>query len=187
MLGRDVPRDDFDLLILGGGSAGYAAARELGLGSGSSIDELLPAEARRLGGVADDGTDGALRMDYSVIPQVFFSDPPFARVGLNEGEARAAKRGYLVARYDYADQGMAQVMGQTKGFVKMLADRADGRILGVQILGHQAETLIHEAIVAMAFGATAEQLARIPHYHPTLSELLTYPAEELAERRRASA
>jgi len=54
----------------------------------------------------------------------------------------------------------------------------------VQILGHQAETLVHEAIVAMAFGATAEQLARIPHFHPTLSEILTYPAEELADRVR---
>ena len=80
---------------------------------------------------------------------------------------------------------MAEVMGQTKGFVKMLADPYDGRILGVQILGHQADTLIHEALVAMAFGATAEQLARIPHYHPTLSEILTYPAEKLADKVRA--
>ncbi len=172
------------IAVLQGEVAGFNAAREIGLGGEGSADRLLSPEARRLGGVADDGPNGTLRMDYSVVPQVIFSDPPFARVGLNEREARDAQRDYLVARYDYADQGMAEVMGQTKGFVKMLADRRSGRILGVQILGHQAETLIHEAVVAMAFGATAEQLARVPHYHPTLSEILTYPAEELANRIR---
>src|SRR6266542_1814381 len=177
------------IAVLQGEVAGFNAARELGLGGGAGgvggADEFLSPEARRLGGVADGEPGGTLRMDYSVVPQVVFSDPPFARVGLNEREAREAEQEYLVARYDYADQGMAEVMGQTKGFVKMLADRRDGRILGVQILGHQAETLIHEAIVAMAFGATAEQLARIPHFHPTLSELLTYPAEALADQVRA--
>ncbi|MBI3974462.1 MAG: NAD(P)/FAD-dependent oxidoreductase [Chloroflexi bacterium] len=168
------------IAVLQGEVAGFNAARTLGLGGQGAADAFLSPGARRLGGVADEGTGGTLRMDYSVVPQVIFSDPPFARVGLNEQEARAAGRHYLAARYDFADLGMAQVMGQTKGFVKMLADRRDGRVLGVQILGHQADTLIHEAIVAMAFGATAEQLARIPHYHPALAEILTYPAEELA-------
>lgn len=171
------------IAVLQGEVAGFNAARALGFGGG--LDAFLSPQARRLGGVAAGGPDGLLRMDYSVVPQVVFSDPPFARVGLNEREARAAGRDYLVARYDFADHGMAEVMAQTKGFVKMLADRYDGRILGVQVLGHQADTLIHEALVAMAFGATAEQLARIPHYHPTLSEILTYPAEELAAKVRA--
>ena len=177
--------------VLQGEVAGFNAARALGLagrgdgGVRGGANAFLSPQARRLGGVADGGPGGTLRMDYSVVPQVVFSDPPFARVGLNEREAREARREHLVARYDYADQGMAEVMGQTKGFVKMVADRSDGRILGVQILGYQADTLIHEAVVAMAFGATAEQLARIPHYHPTLSEILTYPAEELADRVRA--
>ena len=171
--------------VLQGEVAGFNAARSLGLGADGGADAFLSPQARRLGGVADGGPDGTLRMDYSVVPQVIFSDPAFARVGLSEREAREAGRDYLAARYDYADLGMAEVMGQTKGFVKMVAGRSDGRILGVQILGHQADTLIHEAIVAMAFGATAEQLARIPHFHPTLSEILTYPAEELADRVRA--
>ena len=149
-------------------------------GSREAADAFLSPAARRVGGVADAGPDGTLRMDYLVVPQVIFSDPPFARVGLNEKEAGAAGIEFETARYAFADLGMAQVMGQTKGFVKMLAGRRDGRILGVQILGHQADTLIHEAIVAMAFGATAEQLSRIPHYHPTLAEILVYPAEELA-------
>jgi pyruvate/2-oxoglutarate dehydrogenase complex dihydrolipoamide dehydrogenase (E3) component len=146
----------------------------------TAVDAFLSPAARRLGGVADKGPGGTLRLDTAVVPQVLFSDPPFARVGPNEREAQAAGRDYAAARYDFADLGMAQVMGQTKGFVKLLADRRDGRLLGVQVLGHQADTLIHEAVVAMAFGATAEQLARIPHYHPTLAEILTYPAEELA-------
>jgi pyruvate/2-oxoglutarate dehydrogenase complex dihydrolipoamide dehydrogenase (E3) component len=173
------------IAVLQGEVAGFNAARELGIGGNGGVDQYLSPEARRLGGVADEGPGGTLRMDYSVVPQVIFSDPPFARVGLNEQEARAAGIEYETARYDFADLGMAQVMGQTKGFVKLLARHTDGHILGVQILGHQADTLIHEAIVAMAFGATAEQLARIPHYHPTLAEILTYPAEELAGRLRA--
>lgn len=175
------------LAVLQGEVAGFNAAHALGLGADGGLDDFLSREARRLGGIAEGGPGGLLCMDYSVVPQVIFSDPPFARVGLNEQEAHAAGIEHVVARYDYADHGMAEVMGQTKGFVKMLAGRRDGRLLGVQILGHQADTLIHEAVVAMAFGATAEQLARIPHYHPSLAEIHANAAEELANRLRTSA
>lgn len=168
------------LAVLQGEVAGYNAARALGYGTELPPEVFLSPAARRLGGVATLAPNGLFRMDYSVVPQVLFTDPPFAKVGLNEREASAAGVPYVVASYSFADLGMAQVMGQTKGFIKMLADRRDGRILGVQILGHQADTLIHEAVMALAFGATAEQVARVPHFHPTLPEILTYPAEELA-------
>ncbi len=75
------------------------------------------------------------------------------------------------------------VMGETHGFVKLIADPASGVLLGASVVGPEAVDLIHEIVVAMHFRATAADLARIPHYHPTLSEIWTYPAEELAEKR----
>ena len=122
---------------------------------------------------------GERRLDSALEPQVIFCDPPFARVGLDEQAAREAGVEVDVARYEFADHAMAELMGQTTGFVKLLAAREDGRIVGVQIFGHQADTLIHEAVVAMRFGATAAQLAAIPHFHPTLSEILPACAERI--------
>ena len=170
------------LAVLQGEVAGYNAARAAGCEETTSVRAMFSPDAWRLGGVARAGPDGRLRMDYAVVPRVIFTDPPFARVGISEQEAREGGQSVAVARAAFADEGMAELMGQTKGFLKMLADRSDGRIVGVQIVGHQADTLIHEAVVAMAFGATAAQLARIPHYHPTLPEIFTRAADELARR-----
>jgi pyruvate/2-oxoglutarate dehydrogenase complex dihydrolipoamide dehydrogenase (E3) component len=77
------------------------------------------------------------------------------------------------------------VKGETDGFVKLIADATQGHILGGAVVGPEASELIHEIVVAMAFHATAAQLAVIPHYHPTLSEIWTYPAEEIADRVQA--
>ncbi len=66
--------------------------------------------------------------------------------------------------------------------MKMLADATSGEILGVHVLGPEAGELIHEMVVAMNFRTTVHQLLQIPHYHPTLSEIFTYPAEEIAEK-----
>ena len=73
-------------------------------------------------------------------------------------------------------------MGETHGFVKMLAHAETGEILGALCVGPEATELIHEVVVAMRFRATAATFARIPHYHPTLSEIWTYPAEDLADQ-----
>ncbi|HXZ25253.1 MAG TPA: dihydrolipoyl dehydrogenase [Nitrospiria bacterium] len=118
--------------------------------------------------------------DYRIVPDVIFCDPPFARVGLSEREAARTGRRVLVARYPYDDLGKAICTGQTKGFVKMLADPATGEILGVGLLGASAPELIHELVVAMHYRATAADLLTIPHFHPTLAEIFSYPAEELA-------
>jgi pyruvate/2-oxoglutarate dehydrogenase complex dihydrolipoamide dehydrogenase (E3) component len=72
------------------------------------------------------------------------------------------------------------VRGEIDGFVKLIAERGTRRIIGGACVGPEAGELIHEIVVAMRFGATAGQLASTPHYHPTLSEIWTYPAEELA-------
>jgi pyruvate/2-oxoglutarate dehydrogenase complex dihydrolipoamide dehydrogenase (E3) component len=119
-------------------------------------------------------------IDYSLSKaHTIFSDPQVAVVGETEKELRAAGRRYLRATYPFNDHGKAISIGKTKGFVKMLADPEDGRILGVQILGADASDLIHEAIVALHFRSTVFDFVRIPHLHPTMAEILTYPAEQL--------
>ena len=72
------------------------------------------------------------------------------------------------------------VRGETAGMVKLVSNRATGEIVGGAVVGPEAAELIHEIVVAMHFRATAAALASVPHYHPTLSEIWTYPAEELA-------
>jgi pyruvate/2-oxoglutarate dehydrogenase complex dihydrolipoamide dehydrogenase (E3) component len=109
-----------------------------------------------------------------------FSDPQVAAVGASEKELQRNATPYVVGRYDFAEHGKAMTLGKTKGFVKMLASPSDGTILGASIVGPQASELIHEVIVAMNYGATVQEFMRIPHLHPTLAEIWTYPAEECA-------
>lgn len=111
-----------------------------------------------------------------------FCDPQIGRVGKSEKALRAAGQEYVVGRYDFAEHGKAMCLGKTKGFVKIMADAGNGEILGATVVGPQASELIHEVIVAMHFHATAQEFMRIPHLHPTLAEIWTYPAEICAER-----
>ncbi len=110
-----------------------------------------------------------------------FTQPEAAMVGLTMREARAQGLDATEACYPFDDHGKSLVAGKTDGFVKLLADRASGELLGGAVVGPHASELIHEVVVAMRYRATAADFARIPHYHPTLSEIWTYPAEELAE------
>ncbi|HTW82691.1 MAG TPA: dihydrolipoyl dehydrogenase [Candidatus Sulfotelmatobacter sp.] len=127
--------------------------------------------------------DGAEEADYTIASaHTVFSDPQYAAVGESEKSLRARGQPYVTGRYDFAEHGKAICLNQTKGFVKMMADPASGRILGASILGPQASELIHEVIVAMTYRATAAEFTRIPHLHPTLAEIWTYPAEECAAR-----
>lgn len=123
------------------------------------------------------------RADYRLSKtHTVFTDPQVAVVGETERGLEAAGIPYLKATYPFNDHGKAVALGKTKGFVKMLASPGDGKILGASILGPEASDLIEPLIVAIAFGATVAEYARIPHLHPTLVEILTYPAEEIAER-----
>jgi pyruvate/2-oxoglutarate dehydrogenase complex dihydrolipoamide dehydrogenase (E3) component len=101
---------------------------------------------------------------------------------MGEQEAREAGHDVLTASYPFNDHGKSLVKGETDGFVKLVADEKTGLILGGAVVGPEASELIHEIVVAMAFHATTGQLALVPHYHPTLSEIWTYPAEEIAEK-----
>jgi pyruvate/2-oxoglutarate dehydrogenase complex dihydrolipoamide dehydrogenase (E3) component len=122
------------------------------------------------------------RIDYSLSKaHTIFSDPQVAVAGETEKELLATGVAYLKATYPFSDLGKAISIGKTKGFVKMLASPLDGKILGVAILGAHASDLIHIPLAAMAFNATVFDYVKIPHLHPTMAEILTYPAEELAE------
>ncbi len=125
---------------------------------------------------ADERIDYALSKAHTV-----FSDPQVAVAGETEKALLATGVAYVKAVYPFSDLGKAISIGKTKGFVKMLASPLDGKILGVAILGAHASDLIHIPLAAMAFGATVFDYLKIPHLHPTMAEILTYPAEELAE------
>jgi pyruvate/2-oxoglutarate dehydrogenase complex dihydrolipoamide dehydrogenase (E3) component len=124
--------------------------------------------------------------DYRLALFAVFTHPQVAAVGLTERAARE-QHDILVAQYPFADHGKSLVRGEPHGFVKLIVDRATRRILGAACVGPEAAELIHEIVVAMHFHATARDLACVPHYHPTLSEIWTYPADELAGAERHSA
>jgi pyruvate/2-oxoglutarate dehydrogenase complex dihydrolipoamide dehydrogenase (E3) component len=122
------------------------------------------------------------QMDYRLLTSVVFTDPQIGRVGLTESEARREKIPHISASYPFADHGKSMIMCSTDGFVKLLAEPKTGEILGGCCVGPHGGELIHEIIAAMHKRMTVQELAAMPHYHPTLAEIWTYPAEELAEK-----
>jgi len=125
-------------------------------------------------------------IDYRLKIFAMFSEPQLAVAGLTEREAEEQGIAVRVARYPFYDHGKSMVRGDVEGFVKLIVEARSGEILGAAVVGPEASELIHEIVVAMHFHATAGELSKIPHYHPTLSEIWTYPAEELSEARLAS-
>ena len=121
-------------------------------------------------------------MDDRLKASVVFTDPAVASVGLSEKECIAANIDYRVASHPFSDHGKSMCLGETHGHVKILCDPVSGEVLGGHIVGPEAGELIHEIITLMHFRGTVNDLMNIPHYHPTLAEILTYPAEELAEQ-----
>ena len=109
-------------------------------------------------------------VNYGVIPGVVYTWPEVASVGQTEEELQQAGVAYTVGKFPFTANGRARAMAATDGFVKILADKATDRLLGAHIIGPDAGTLIAELCTAMEFGASAEDVARICHAHPTLSE-----------------
>ncbi len=124
------------------------------------------------------------RMDYRLLISVVFTEPQVAFVGLTEKEAKSHGISYLAASYPFDDHGKSLIMEAKDGFVKLLADPKSGEILGGACVGPAGGELIHEIVAAMAKRMTVRELAVMPHYHPTLAEIWTYPAEALAEKVR---
>lgn len=113
---------------------------------------------------------GAGHVDYNTIPGVIYTDPEIATVGKSQEQLQTEGIPYKVGKFPFAANSRARAAGQSEGMVKILAHEETDRILGVHILGAHAGELLAEAVVAMSFGASSEDLARICHSHPTLSE-----------------
>ncbi|HTN48155.1 MAG TPA: dihydrolipoyl dehydrogenase [Burkholderiaceae bacterium] len=109
-------------------------------------------------------------VNFNTIPWVIYTSPEIAWVGQTEQQLKAAGRAYKAGTFPFAANGRARALGDTSGMVKFLADAATDEILGVHIIGPLASELISEAVVAMEFHASAEDIARICHAHPSLAE-----------------
>jgi dihydrolipoamide dehydrogenase len=121
-------------------------------------------------------------VNYDAIPNVVYTMPEIASVGKTEEELKAAGIAYNVGKFPFTANGRAKANQQTDGFVKILADGKSDRVLGVHIIGSDAGNMIAEAVIAMEFGASAEDIARTCHAHPTLPEAVKEAALAVGKR-----
>jgi dihydrolipoyl dehydrogenase len=121
-------------------------------------------------------------VNYDVIPNVIYTFPEVASVGKSEEELKEAGIAYKTGKFPFTANGRAKANRQTDGFVKILADAATDRVLGVHIIAAQASEMIAEAAVLMEFGGSAEDLARTCHAHPTLTEAVKEAAMAVDKR-----
>ena len=109
-------------------------------------------------------------VNFNTIPWVIYTSPEIAWVGQTEQQLKASGHAYRAGTFPFLANGRARALGDTTGMVKILADEKTDEILGVHIIGPMASELISEAVVAMEFKASSEDIARICHAHPSLSE-----------------
>jgi dihydrolipoamide dehydrogenase len=121
-------------------------------------------------------------VNYDVIPGVVYTMPEIASVGKTEEELKSAGVAYNVGKFPFTANGRAKANQQTEGFVKILADAKTDRVLGLHIIGSDAGNMIAEAVIAMEFGAAAEDIARSCHAHPTLPEAVKEAALAVGKR-----
>jgi dihydrolipoamide dehydrogenase len=121
-------------------------------------------------------------VNYGAIPGVVYTWPEVASVGETEEQLKARGQAYRVGKFPFTANGRARAMGDMDGFVKILADAETDRVLGAHIIGPDAGTLIAELVTAMEFGASAEDVARTCHAHPSLNEAVKEAALSVAGR-----
>jgi dihydrolipoyl dehydrogenase len=121
-------------------------------------------------------------VNYGVIPNVIYTSPEVATVGLSEEELKRDGVAYKVGKFPFLANGRAKANQTTDGFVKIIADALTDRVLGAHIIGPQAGELIHECAVLMEFGGSSEDLARTCHAHPTLAEAVKEAAMAVEQR-----
>ncbi|MFA5860495.1 MAG: dihydrolipoyl dehydrogenase [Candidatus Thermoplasmatota archaeon] len=125
--------------------------------------------------------DERMKVDYLAMPRAVFSLPQVAAVGSAEEQLIESGVPYLVGRWSHYDTGMGKAIEDVDGFVKLLVTPGSGKILGCHILGKEASTLIHEVVLAMTLGATANEIAGTIHIHPALSEVVQRAAANLID------
>jgi dihydrolipoamide dehydrogenase len=133
--------------------------------------------------VAEQIAGRAGHVNYDTIPSVIYTHPEMASVGLTEEQLKAQGRDYRVGKFPFLANGRAKALDETEGIVKVLADARTDRLLGVHIIGPRASDLIAECVTTMEFHGSSEDIARICHAHPTLSEAVKEAA--LAVEKRA--
>lgn len=109
-------------------------------------------------------------VNYNCIPWVVYTSPEIAGVGLSEEQCKEQGIAYKSGKFKYIANGRAIAIGETGGFVKIIADAKTDKVLGMHVIGHNASEMIHEGVIAMEFGGSAEDIARSVHAHPTMSE-----------------
>lgn len=162
---------------------GTSVERVLAIGDATGISMLAHAASYQ-GEVAVTNAleEKRITADYTTIPAGIYTDPEIAFVGLSEQQAREEGIEVKVGRFPFAALGRAQVLGEKDGEVKVVADAADGSLLGVVIMGPRATDLIAEAVLALNQGLSAAELAHAVHAHPTLPEALAEAALDVSGR-----
>jgi dihydrolipoamide dehydrogenase len=120
--------------------------------------------------VAEHLAGQATHVDFNTVPWVIYTAPEIAWVGETEQQLKARGAAYKTGMFPFTANGRARAMGETRGFVKLIADAGSDRVLGMHAIGPMVSELIAEGVMAMEFGAASEDIARICHAHPTLSE-----------------
>jgi dihydrolipoamide dehydrogenase len=109
-------------------------------------------------------------VDFDTVPWVIYTAPEIAWVGATERQLKERGVAYKSGQFPFSANGRARAMGETNGFVRIVADATTDRVLGMHAIGPMVSELIAEGVMAMEFGASSEDIARICHAHPTLSE-----------------
>jgi len=144
---------------------------------------MLAHVATREGIIAVENISGRRAlMNYKVVPNCVFSIPEVASVGLNEEEARKENKNIKISKFPFRYNAKAQIMGETEGMIKIIANGDNLKILGMHILGPHASDLIAEGALALSMGATTREIVNTIHAHPTLAEIIANVAEGIIEK-----
>ena len=125
--------------------------------------------------------DEEISTEGRTVPWAVFTDPQVGHVGLTEEEAREAGYEVGVGRQDFSEQGKPKALGETEGFVKLVTDADTDELLGAHVVGEQGAEIVHELVLAVELGATAEEIANTMHIHPTLPESIDSAAGDIHE------
>ena len=160
--GSNMMTDDDNIYAIGDVSCGPMLAHRASF-QGKSVAEIIAGHKEKY--------------EASVVPSVIFTDPEIATVGLSEAEAESSGIRVKIGKFPFSVSSRAMTKSETEGFVRIIADKKDNRILGVEIVGADASDLISEASLAIRMKSTLEDLSLTIHPHPTLSESLMEAAE----------